>query len=291
MSRWPNFFIVGAPRAGSSSLYEYLRQVPEIYMSTVKEPNYFAPNAIPDNFKINPIRNKKEYLKLFKKAKDEKILGEASPSYLRDTEAPKLIHEVLPDAKILISLRNPINQIFSNYLMNASLGYENKPFREAINNSLTRKKLIGYQDLIQGAMYYQPVKRYLETFGENQVKIIIFEEFIKNTGKMLNDILDFLGVKSTIPEIMDKSFNPFSIPRGKLARFVLTSGGIRKISNKIVSPSMRIKLKENLLLKGVKKPEMKEDDKKFLQSLFKEDVKNLEILLGYNFPWKDFHKK
>ena len=113
MERWPNFFIVGAPKAGTTSLHEYLSNIPGIFMSAEKEPNYFSMTVISkDDQSANPIRDKKKYLELFKNAKDEKIIGESSPNYLSDPEAPNLIHQVSPDAKILISLRDPVEQAF-----------------------------------------------------------------------------------------------------------------------------------------------------------------------------------
>ena len=73
---WPNFLIVGAPKAGTTSLYEYLNAVPEIFMSSVKEPHYFAKNLVEKNDPIlRPIRNKEEYLKLFKNAGNKKVIG------------------------------------------------------------------------------------------------------------------------------------------------------------------------------------------------------------------------
>jgi len=113
MDRWPNFFIVGTGKAGTTSLYEYLKQVPGIFMSPEKEPNYFSHVAIhkddPHRFMI---RDKKKYLELFKNVKNEKIIGEATPTYFRDPNAAYLIHKVSPNAKILITLRNPIDNNF-----------------------------------------------------------------------------------------------------------------------------------------------------------------------------------
>ena len=114
---WPNFFIVGAPRSGTTSLYEYLKEVPEVFMSPVKEPNFFNLSVENDLFLSKPIREKKKYLDLFKNVKDEKAIGEASPTYLWDPKTPKLIHEIIPDAKIIISLRDPVERTFSHYLM------------------------------------------------------------------------------------------------------------------------------------------------------------------------------
>jgi len=283
---WPNFFIVGAPRAGTSSLYEYLLHTTKVYMSPIKEVNYFCPNVIPDDFSIKPIRDKKKYLKLFQKVKDEKAIGEASPSYLRDPDCPKLIFKHIPHAKIIISLRNPINQIFSNYLMLTSLGWERESFRQAVENNLAGKNLLGYTDLVNAGMYSEQIKRFLDVFGKNQVRIIIFEEFIKEPKNTVKDILDFLEVDSPVPDIVENAFNPFSKPRSNLAQLVLTSGFVRQISNKIITSSLRLKVKENLLLKRAEKPKLSKDDKNFLKNLFREDVKKVERIIDKTLPWK-----
>jgi len=93
--QWPNFFIVGAPRCGTSSLYDYLKHTKGIFMSTREEPNYFSVTVNPDLIFLGKITDKKEYLNLFNDVKDEIAIGEASPSYLWDPQAPKLIHDVL----------------------------------------------------------------------------------------------------------------------------------------------------------------------------------------------------
>ena len=100
MSRWPNLFIVGAPKAGTHSLYELLKQHPSVYMSPRKEPYFFCRDIIADDDEFcNPIRDEKEYLKLFEDSKDEEILGEATVSYLADPNAAKRIKEIMSSAE------------------------------------------------------------------------------------------------------------------------------------------------------------------------------------------------
>jgi len=181
MEKWPNFFIVGAAKAGTTSLYEYLKDIPGIYMSPVKEPNYFSVNILDDNHELKPIRKKEQYLMLFNN--DAKILGEASAYYLSDPEAPKLIHKVSPNAKILISLRDPVEREFSHFLMEKErYAKTEKTFREIIQIELNYKNSKKNYALKHG-LYSENVKRYLEIFGTCQVKIIIFEEWIKNPKK------------------------------------------------------------------------------------------------------------
>src|SRR5262249_11013082 len=104
---WPNFFIVGAPRAGTTSLYIYLKQIPGIYMSPVKEPHYF--NHEPGE------RSRDEYLELFRAADTAVAVGEASVGYLRHPDAPLRIRANVPHAKIIMSLRDPVEKVYSQY--------------------------------------------------------------------------------------------------------------------------------------------------------------------------------
>ena len=118
MATWPNFFIAGASKCGTSSLHAYLQTIPGIYMSRIKEPNYFSRIAIADdNPMVKPVRDEKQYLRLFEEAGDAKVIGEASPSYLEDPEAPFLIERAAPGAKVLVSLRDPVERLYSHYLM------------------------------------------------------------------------------------------------------------------------------------------------------------------------------
>jgi len=84
---WPNLFIVGAQKAGTTSLYEYLKEIPGVFMSPIKEPHFFSHASIKNPWQT-PINNEKDYLNLFKNVKDEKIIGEASPTYLSDPNTP-----------------------------------------------------------------------------------------------------------------------------------------------------------------------------------------------------------
>jgi len=138
IEKWPNFFLVGTPKAGTTSLYEYLKNIPGIYMSPIKEPNYFSVNTIPENFQTKPIRDKETYLKLFEKVSNEKIIGEASAHYLSDQDAPSLIHQIVPHANILISLRDPVERVFSHYLMLFTTGHAEPSFKLQLKKELEK---------------------------------------------------------------------------------------------------------------------------------------------------------
>ena len=272
---WPNFFIVGASKSGTTSLYEYLKKISGIYMSPIKEPNYFHGST----FKImsRRINDKSEYLKLFKFVTNEKAVGEASTSYLQEPESAKLIHDQVPDAKIIIILRDPCQRIFSGYLMFKSERGGKRSFHELIKTD---------PGFLESSLYYYQVKRYLDIFGSKQVKVLIFEEFIKEPKAAIKEILDFLKVNYDLPENIKKIYNPYSVPRAKFFQKILTSKTISKISDQILPQSFKWKLKNTVILKNEKKPSLSNQDRIFLQNFYRDDVMKLQNLLKRRLPWK-----
>jgi len=171
---WPNFFIIGASKSGTTTLYLYLEKTKDIFMSSIKEPLFFAPSLYKYK-RFAAIKNQKEYLSLFKGVKNEKVVGEASSQYLTDSESPHLIHAKIPEAKIIMILRNPIHRTYSHYLHNIRNGSEKFSFREAINLELEKKDETNvHRHYLAGSLYQNSVKKYLDLFGQKNVKILIF---------------------------------------------------------------------------------------------------------------------
>jgi hypothetical protein len=299
---WPNFFIVGAQKAGTTSLHFYLKEVPQVYMSPLKEPLYFAPNAVHNNAS-DIIRNKKEYLRLFEKANRHIAIGEASPIYLWDPDAPKLIHQTIPHARIIIILRDPIERAYSIYLQKARYDDVKLSFYEDLMRDYkSREKLYGKSTLyVEFGMYYEQVKRYFDTFGREQVKVIIFEEFIQHPEQTVNEVLAFLGVKYTVTEIREQH-NPYSVPRTPLSRWFyalfrwLRARNVRFYKLLMLLPDSVLEslplpsgkssgIAARILFKRMEKPKMEPEAIKFLQEIYHDDVVRLESLLGRSLPW------
>ena len=169
MNRWPNLFIVGAPKAGTHSLYEYLNQHPKVFMSPRKEPYFFCPIMVPDgDKKSNPIRNEKEYLELFKESKNETMLGEATASYLGDPKSAELIHEKIPNAKIIIILRDPIDRAFSSYWGLVKNGLKIS-FSDSIRKDFEILKMNEIsQSYLYAGFYFEQIKKYQNIFGKKR---------------------------------------------------------------------------------------------------------------------------
>jgi len=283
MERWPNFFIVGAPRSGTTSLYEYLKDVPEVFMSPVKEPNYFNPSVDDDLFLSKPIRGKK-YLELFKNVKDEKVIGEASPTYLWDPKTPKLIHGIVPHAGIIISLRDPIERAFSEYLFLRGLGSEKGSFLEIIKRSI-RDEDYSSNRIIQNGLYFEQVKRYLDIFGTDQVKILIFEELVQDTWGLVKQVLDFLKVKHDPTTSVNEIHNAFTLPRGQIASSIVKNKVLRKMGKTLLPREGLFSLRK-ILTKKTAKPSITNEEKSILKEFYHNDVRKLEKLLNQKLPWQ-----
>jgi hypothetical protein len=289
---WPNFFIVGAQKAGTTSMYFYLKEIPGVYMSPRKEPHYFAPHAVQTRV-VDVIRDKKEYLKLFKNARGYIAVGEATPIYLWDPDTPKLIHQTVPHARIIIILRDPVERAYSNFLMKMKYSGINSSFYdELMRDYKSQETQFGRSNMyVEFGMYYEQVKRYFDIFGREQVKVIIFEEFIQHPEQTVNEVLAFLGINYNVREIREQH-NPYSIPRNPRALWIfaffrwLRARNIRfyKILN-LLPDSIVESLPEKILFKRKQKPKIEPEAVKFLQEIYREDVIRLESFLGRSLPW------
>jgi hypothetical protein len=196
----PNFFIIGAARSGTTSLYAYLDQHPEIFFSQVKEINFFSnPEIWKKGFKW--------YESHFNKAKDAKAIGEASTSYTASPfldEAPQRLARYKPDAKLIYIVRDPVDRIISHYMHRVHRGLESRPFSAVIDN------LEAEPTAWQGRYYYQ-LQQYLKVFDRKQVLIISFDDLHNSADSVMSTIFSFLGVDSNFSvKDSEKIFNASS---------------------------------------------------------------------------------
>ncbi|MEX2546832.1 MAG: sulfotransferase [Chloroflexota bacterium] len=199
VTRRPDLFIVGAGTAGTTALYEYLLGHPQVYMSPIKEPDYFCPDVVPDSdFSYGTKLDK--YLALFTPTGRHRRVGEASTSYLRSSQAPALIREFEPEARIVIMLRNPIDRMHSMHSQRVALGLEPIGDLEAALDS----EAAGFPYL-ERARVADHVSRWLDTFGTDRVHVIIFDDFAADTEAVFRKVLEFLEVD---PNLGPRSFEP-----------------------------------------------------------------------------------
>ncbi|MBV9021071.1 MAG: sulfotransferase [Ktedonobacteraceae bacterium] len=225
MNKMPNFFIVGAARSGTTSLDQYFRQHPEIYMAPNKEMHYFAVNQFPSCFKgpgdesLNKmiVRDEVQYRQFFANTAGKKVIGEASAFYLCFPGTAEQIAQAVPDAKIIVILREPVARAYSAYMLLVRDGRETLGFAESLSLEEERKRgefepMWWYREL---SLYYKQVKRYLDVFGTQQVKVVLYDELFTNSKSVLWDIFNFLGVKEDVAINTSIRYGSAGVPRSR----------------------------------------------------------------------------
>lgn len=219
----PNFLVVGAARAGTTSLYYWLKQHPEVFMPDVKEPSYFVHDYGVSDWAL--------YLSLFEPGRGKKARGEASAAYLYCKESPAWIKSILGNIKIIIILRNPVQRAFSLYVWMVKEGYEDaRTFEDALSREPKRMQSYEFQEncpqffpdylYYTTGLYFQQIKRYYDIFGENNVRVYLFDDLVNDPRALIRDIYDFLGVDSSfVPNL--KAYNPGIKPRSVLFQYWL----------------------------------------------------------------------
>lgn len=278
----PNLFIVGAPKAGTTSLYHYLSHHPNVYMCPVKEPNYFSHEDIVRQelyYSEKGAADIERYSKLFIEATYQKIIGEASVSYLFYPNVPKKIKDTISDAKIIIILRNPIDRGFSHYLMDYRLGYINLSFEDIVYKTVNHKLLhLYYQQVVELGLYYHQVKRYLDTFGNKQVHIILNEDMRVDLPRVISSVCNFLGISSKNFPKTEKKHNVYQKPRNLLVRQLYSNITLRKSLKRILPSGLSDKFKNTFLIKEAK-PLLPENTRLYLSDIYRDDIIKLSSLI------------
>ncbi len=291
MSTLPNFIVVGAAKSGTTSLYHYLQQHPDVYMSPVKEPEYFSfvgkevnfigPGGQPMNFGI--INNANEYAELFKDVTPEKAIGECSTSYLLLPQAAANIHRSLPHCRIIIILRHPVDRAFSHYQDHLRSLHEDLSFEEAIRAEPARAAdnwRWGYQ-YIGHSRYCRQVQRYFDLFGPDRIHVCLFDRLQSDPLGLMADVYRFLGVDHTFRPKVGAVHNPGGLPRWPwLQKFLLESNPIKRLMKPILPLALWGRLRQWLLNANLTEADMAPETRHRLVELFRDDVLALQELLG-----------
>jgi hypothetical protein len=284
----PNFFIVGTPKAGTTSLYYYLEEHPDIFMSPIKETNYFSFDEIKSQglfYNEEHISSQSQYLEQFKEVKNEKAIGEASVSYLYYPAVTSKIKEFNPESKIIIVLRNPVERGFSHYLMDRRLGFVTLSYEEIVSLKTQHPKSeLYFQQYVALGQYYEQVKRYLTLFGEKQVKILYYEDIVKDIEKVIKELYTFLEVDSTYTPDSNQEYNVYSSPKNFLMQKLYAQKKVRRIAKKIFGSNVQTQIKDYFFSKD--KPVLNKNLKAELIEIYKENIyKTSELLKKDLSPW------
>ena len=229
----PNFFIVGAPKCGTTSLHEYLQRHPDVFMPYFKEPHFFGSDL--EGSRFRQFRDKPErYLKIFRDVRGERRIGESSPWYLASQRAAAEIHAYDPCAKIIIMLRNPIDMMYSMWSQFRYSGNEQiETFEDALAAEQDRRsgaRIRPAAHCITGLQYRnmtrfsEQLPRYLKRFGAENVFVIIFDDFQADTPAVYRAVLKFLEVDSNFQTAFDIRNPNKRVRLARLQELIVESG-------------------------------------------------------------------
>jgi Sulfotransferase family len=302
----PNFFIAGAPKGGTTSLYHHLSQHPDIFMSPVKEPCYFAHEIRPGNYvpelrarmqqQMETLRarldeglnghsadgivaREEDYLKLFDGVRGESAVGEASVSYLWSKTAAQQIAAFNPGAKIVLVLRHPAERAFSHYLYILADGHIAHTCSEQIAASLKSDGAIGLaHPFLDFGFYGQQIERLLDHIPQRQVRVWLYEDTLVDPPKFFREVLTFLGVDAGfVPDTSHRHLQR-EVPKvagvtQALRRHAIWSA-MRNCTPAAVRPAMK-----KLIYRRPGSVAMSAEDRRFLVQYYRDDVRRLERVI------------
>lgn len=309
-SRWPDFIIAGAAKSGTTALHNFLDQHPEIFMSRPKEPNFFlfsgeepefsdiesdeqlyrSSVGLYERIKKNSITDEEAYLKLFDQATSFKVKGEASVLYLSDPKAPARIKKYIPDVKLIVMLRNPVDRAFSSYMHMVLVGNETRSFKEALQQEPVDAENIwcGRGDYyIRAGFYARQLKGLFKHFDQQNIRIYLFDDFISSPEAIMSDIYRFLGVDESFQGDHSKKLNISGVPKSKfiynsltrLYRKFASTGKMKKMIHYFLPKKTRSKITAAIFERSLNKPKMSQEDKEKLLSLYRKEILELQTLL------------
>jgi hypothetical protein len=296
----PNLFIVGAAKSGTSSFCNYLGQHPQIYMSAVKEPHYFSYEEKVD-YSCGPgdkkrmgdsVGNLNDYVALFKGAEEYLVRGEGSTTYLDSLTAPGRIKDSVPEAKIIIILRNPVERAYASYMHLRRDGAERcTDFLQALREEDNRIRLkwspLWHYKTRQ--FTYEKIKRYFDVFERNKIKIYIYDDWKNDNRNVLEDVFRFLEVDHKFSPDLSTKANVGAIPKYNIIHtFFVRQNIIKNLLKPLLPTSMRLKMREKLMKLNFERQPLSLDIRKELIEYYREDILKTQKLIEKNLAyWLD----
>lgn len=281
LRRYPDFFIVGAQRSGTTWLYEALRAHPQVYMSAHKETHYFSQDRVRLDADL-VVRSESDYLALFAGASTAQLCGEASPSYLWHPEAAERIFLRQPRAKIIALLRNPIDRAFSQYRMDLADGLAPLTFYDAVQRAYQRSpKVYGTGELyVELGLYAEQVTRYVERFSRERVLFIRFADLAADARGVLERVAAFLEIDAAgFTDDAVRAHNLAVSPRNVIVQRTMQFRSARQLYRALVPSKLRRATRARLFVREASvQPEPEASD--FLRAVYLEDASVLQQRFG-----------
>lgn len=296
--RLPNFLVVGAAKCGTTSLWHYLSQHPDVYLPRQrKELHHFAADAVlahsagpGDGRAVEDLcASWDDYLAQFAEAGDQSAIGDVSPSYFAYPESAVAIRDRLGDPRIVLILRDPVQKAFSQYSHLVRDGRETLPFWEALQAEPERRAK-GYGALwryAEGGLYAEPVAKFLDLFGRERVQVLFFEDLIREPAATMRSLFGFLGVDPAVPIDTSGIFNKSGAPRSRqLAALLTQQNPLRSLARRLLPPRVTAAVAWWIVgLNTGGKPVLDPRSHSFLSERFAPDVERLQRILAHRPAW------
>lgn len=293
----PNFLIIGAAKSGTTALYHYLKQHPQLFFSARKEPHFFSYTQTskqtkgPSDYVKSAITDLIEYESLFNGATGYQAVGEASPTYLYIPEAAERIKKIIPSVKMIAIIRNPVDRAYSAYmhLVRDDLEPSNS-FEDGLE--LEDKRIHDNWGPIyhyrKCGLYGEQLSRFYNLFSHDQLLVVRHEEFEKDPQPILGRIYKFLNIDPDYE--VDTSFRPNvsgkpkSVFLQKSYKAVFDQPNVlKKIARELLPETLRWKFTTNLRNRNLTKTTLNKSTREELIGYFKDDIESLSKLLNEDF--------
>jgi len=290
----PNFLIIGAAKGGTTALHTYLQQHPQIYMTPTKETNFFAFEGENINFqgtgdealKDFSITDLNTYQGQFAGVSQEIAIGEACPSYLYYPQAATRIKTYIPDSRLIVILRNPVERAYANFLHTVRDDREtHTDFALALQDEEKRiaDNWEWFWHYIQVGFYGQQLQQYYENFAPSQIKVYLYEDLKENAIATLQDIFGWLEVDPNFVPDMAVRPNKSGMPKNQLLHRILTKPNPLKT---LLKPLFPAKMRQKIQHQNLNTPQMSQEVKQHLLNLYHTDILRCQDLIQRDLsPW------
>jgi hypothetical protein len=302
----PDFLVVAAPRCGTTSLYSYLQQHPQIQMSRQKEPAFFhfvhgvpAFEEMADRYgrdrltesvqryqrvRTRAVTNPSLYSAMWTDDSSVLMRGEATPTYLFDPATVSFIRKELPIVKAILLLRNPVDRAYSQYLQYLRHGFETiYDFEQALNQEPVEVEAFwwGERRYLRTGLYGQNLERWFRLFGQSSVRVFLYEDLDRDPVALLNDVVQFLGVDESHTFDTSVRRSTAFVPEPNLAvRITRSEGSLKRLGRVMVPDRMRNRLYKRIIYRRqIVAPPLLRETRDRLTDFFRSDVRRLQELI------------
>lgn len=276
----PEFILVGPQKCATTWLYECLYEHPEVLLPETDSVHYFD---------MNYNESEDWYRYFFQEYNGEDIIGEETPSYIRDQQAPERIAETLPEVKLVFTLRNPVDRAYSHWWHGKSKNKRSFDFDEVFDNYDL------YNDWVIPGLYNHHLTRYLEQFSEDQIKICFFDDLVEDDLAYYQDVCEFLGIDADyVPDYIGEKANEGRYRFDKDAFFWSITNGFKRVAPRPAIDALRPvhnQIVDMMASQTEYEEGMDDDVRRRLESHFVDDIAELADYTGRDLNhWFEFEE-